>query len=76
MQFLFEYGLFLAKTITLALAVLFVVLLILSVAARNRGDGRDRGSIRVINLNEEFDDMRDELRHEVLDADVLKAENK
>lgn len=76
MEFLSDYGLFLAKTVTLALAVLFVVLLIISIAARNRGHARDKGSLHVLNLNDELEDMKDELRHEVLDPDVVKAENK
>jgi serine protease SohB len=75
-EFLAEYGLFLAKTVTLALAVLFVVLLIVSLAARNRGSARDKGSLQVLNLNDALEDMRDELRHEVLDPDLVKAEDK
>jgi serine protease SohB len=75
-DFLAEYGLFLAKTITLALALLFVVVLMVALAARNKGDAKDKGSIHVLNLNEEIDHMKEELRHEVLDPDLLKAENK
>ena len=76
MEFLFEYGLFLAKTVTLALAVLFVVFMIAAIAARNRGAAKDTGSLHVTNLNDEIEDMKDELRHEVLDPDLLKAEDK
>ena len=76
MEFLTEYGLFLAKTVTLALAVLFVFILILSNAARHKGDGRDKGTIHVLNLNDEMDFMKDEIRHEVLDPDFMKAEHK
>lgn len=76
MEFLSEYGLFLAKTVTLALAVLFVVLLIMSMAARNRSNPRDKGALHVLNLNEALEDMNDELRHEVLEPDRVKAEDK
>ncbi len=76
MDFLAEYGLFLAKTVTLALAVLIVVIMLLAFAARNKGDAKDKGSIHVLNLNDAIDDMKDELRAEVLDPDVRKAENK
>jgi serine protease SohB len=75
-EFLFEYGLFLAKTVTLALAMLFVVVVITAIAARNRNAGKDTGSIHVLNLNDELEDMREELRNEVLDPDVLKVEDK
>lgn len=76
MEFLAEYGLFLAKTVTLVLAVLVVLLLVVSMAARNRGNPRDKGSLHVLNLNDEIEDMRDALRHEVLDPDTVKAEDK
>jgi serine protease SohB len=75
-EFLSDYGLFLAKTVTLALAVLFVVLLIINTAARNRVHSRDKGSLYVLNLNDELEDMRDALRHEVLDPELVKAEDK
>jgi serine protease SohB len=75
-EFLSEYGLFLAKTVTLVLAVLFVVLLIMTMAARNRGNMRDKGSLQVLNLNDQLEDMKDELRHEVLDPELIKAEDK
>ncbi len=76
MDFLAQYGLFLAKTLTLALVVLFVVVLLLALAARNKGESKDKGSIHVLNLNDQIENMKDELRHEVLDPDLLKAENK
>lgn len=76
MDFLAEYGLFLAKTLTLALILLFVVVMIAAIAARNRGDAKDKGAIHVLNLNDEIERMKDELRGEVLDPDLLKAEDK
>jgi serine protease SohB len=74
--FLAEYGLFLAKTLTLAIAIIVVIVLIISLAARNKGDGRDRGTINVLNLNDQLDDMKDAIRYEVVDNELLKAEDK
>ena len=76
MEFLSEYGLFLAKTLTLALILVFVVVVIAAVAARSRHEGRHKGAIHVVNLNDEIDEMKDTLRGEVLDPDVWKAEEK
>lgn len=76
MEFLTEYGLFLAKTLTLALAFVFIIVVIASMAARNRGNVRDKGALHVLNLNEHIEDLKEGLRHEVLDPDVLKAEDK
>ncbi|HTR00707.1 MAG TPA: protease SohB [Candidatus Acidoferrum sp.] len=76
MQFLTDYGLFLAKTITLVLAFLFVVLMILANSGRQRQDGKPKGHISAIKLNDEIDLMKDDIRHAVLDEDTLKQEEK
>jgi serine protease SohB len=74
MDFLAAYGLFLAKTLTLAAIVILVIVACAAVAARNRGEARDRGSLSVLKLNDEIEHMKDELRAEILDPDVLKEE--
>lgn len=73
MEFLTEYGLFLAKTLTLVLAVVFLLSVIVSNAARNRGEGKHKGEIHVTKINDELERMRDDIRHEVLDEDTLKV---
>ncbi|MGV3591349.1 MAG: protease SohB [Gammaproteobacteria bacterium] len=74
MDFLAAYGLFLAKTLTLAAIVLVIIVVIAAIAARSRGDAKDKGSIHVLHLNDEIERMKDELRSEVLDPDLLKEE--
>ena len=76
MDFLADYGLFLAKTLTLVLLAVFVVAVIAALAARNKGDAKDKGSIHVLNLNDELERMKEELRGAVVDPEVLKAETK
>ncbi|MFN0001495.1 MAG: protease SohB [Pseudohongiellaceae bacterium] len=76
MEFLTDYGLFLAKTLTLVLAILFVFIVLIANASRHKSEGKHKGHITVTKLNDEFDDLRDDIRHEVLDDDVLKAEAK
>ena len=73
MEFLTEYGLFLAKTLTLVLAVVFILSIIVANASRHRGEGRHKGEIHVTKINDELERLRDDLRHEVLDEDTLKA---
>lgn len=76
MNFLAEYGLFLAKTVTLVAAFVFIVVMIVSTAARNRGDAKDKGTLHVTKINDEFDKLKDDLRYQVLDEDVLKQAEK
>lgn len=74
MEFLTEYGLFLAKAVTFVVAVFVVVSLIMSVGMRHKKS--DKGQIEVTKLNEKFDDMRDTLRDAMLDEDGLKEADK
>jgi serine protease SohB len=73
--FFFEYGLFLAKSVTwvIALLVVGVGLLILLREARGH-QGQDRLEIR--NLNERFEDMADLLHSELLTEEELKQLHK
>ncbi|MCG8315648.1 MAG: protease SohB [Pseudomonadales bacterium] len=76
MELLMEYGLFLAKTITIVVAVLVVLGGIASAsAARNRKEPH-QGEVKVAHLNERFEDMEQTLKEIILDKDALKAEEK
>lgn len=78
-EFFAEYGLFLAKAITLVVALLVIVMGAIS-AASSRVRGGEDGHIEVRKLNERLDDMRDTLREASLDPREfkrqLKAEHK
>jgi serine protease SohB len=76
LDFLSEYGLFLAKTLTLAIVLVLCIVLVGANAARQRHDGRSKGNIVVRKLNDELDDLKEDLRHEILDDETLKAEAK
>ena len=71
MEFLLEYGLFLAKSITLVVAIAIVIGLI--VAAGLKGQGGEKGQISIVRLNERYDAMREALQHAVLSEKALKA---
>ena len=68
-QFLVDYGLFLAKTLTVVAAA---VVIIVATAAASR-KGRDAGGLVVKNLNERFREIGDSLRKELLSKDEYKA---
>ncbi len=69
-----EYGLFLAKVVTIAVAIMFVIAS--AATAAQRGKPSQDGHIEVKNLNRRYNDMRDTLRHAVLSEPQFKAEEK
>ena len=75
MEYLIQYGMFLAKAVTIVLAIFIVLGAIASAGSKQKKSGR-KGSIKVSQLNEHFDEMREEVRHAVLEKDELKATHK
>jgi serine protease SohB len=76
LDFLAQYGLFLAKTLTIAAVLVLLILLIAANSARHRHEAKTKGNIVVSKLNDEIDDLKEDIRHEILDEEVLKAEAK
>lgn len=76
MEFLTEYGLFLAKTLTLLLALILVLAIIGSAAGRRRQESPGRGNIVVSKINEEIDELKEDIREAILDHEVLKEADK
>ncbi|MEE8057287.1 MAG: protease SohB [Pseudomonadales bacterium] len=74
MEFLSNYGLFLAKSVTIVIAILFVVIGI--IAASSRGKKDQDGEIEVTYINDKYDDLENALKFAVLDDDELKQEQK
>jgi len=75
MEYLAQYALFLAESVT----VLVVIALVFVVAANAAGRGRrgfDQGRIETRRLNDVLDDMRDSVRAVVLDEKALKKLHK
>ncbi|MEQ9068983.1 MAG: hypothetical protein RLO18_19770, partial [Gimesia chilikensis] len=71
MEYLIEYGMFLAKAATIVVAIAIVVGIVLS-AGRNQKRADKKGGIKVTRLNEYFEEMRDTLRGSVLNKEQLK----
>ena len=74
MDFLINYGLFLAKTITFVVALIIVVGFVVS--AGMKGQHEDKGHIEVKRINEKYEEMLDDLKSVVLEESDLKAEEK
>lgn len=74
MEFLFNYGLFLAKTATLVVAIIAVLIVIVAVGSRQRREGR--GHIEVTDLGERYDEYRHQLEQVVLDEPARKLLHK
>ena len=71
MDFLIEYGMFLAKAITIVLSIGIVAGLVASSGQKNK-KGEKKGDIRVTQINEHIDGLRDTLRASILDKEELK----
>lgn len=74
MEFLTEYGLFLAKTITFVIAVGVVIALIVSAGMKNNSP--ERGQLEIVKINEKFDALAHAVKEAILPEDVLKSEDK
>ncbi|MFB0912851.1 MAG: protease SohB, partial [Glaciecola sp.] len=71
MEFLFVYGLFLAKAITIVVAILVVVGFIISLAVKQKQSSTS-GNLEFESLSEHFDDIKSEAQLVLLDKDELK----
>ena len=70
-EFLSDYGLFLAKAVTIVIAILMIIA-VAAATAQSRQRRDHKGEIQVTPLNDFFEDLRDALRHNILDKDELK----
>ena len=75
MEFLIEYGMFLARVATILIAIIIVVGVIASSGQKQKKVGKG-GSIRVTRPNDHINDLREALRLSILDKDDLKALHK
>jgi len=74
LEFMYEYGLFLAKAVTFVIAIAAIVVLVASASMRNHSP--DKGHIEVTKLNEKYEDIVDGIKSVVVDESVLKLEDK
>ena len=70
MEYLFEYGMFLAKTATIVMAIAAVLTLMMAAGQRRRH--MPKGSITITHLNRDLDALKDAMQRAVLDKFALK----
>ena len=75
MEFIYEYGLFLAQAVTLVAAILIVIAGLVSMGHRQKAEQHE-GHIEIRNLNEKYRLIGDSIQHMVNDPETLKAETK
>jgi len=75
LEFLYEYGLFFAKTVTFVIAVIVVVGFVLSASMKMQGQEKE-GHLEVTKLNDKFEDIVDDIKSVVIDHELLKFEHK
>ncbi|MCG6968953.1 MAG: protease SohB [Gammaproteobacteria bacterium] len=73
-EFFLEYGLFLAKTVTLVMAIIAIVLVVVAVASRRQPQGKD--SIEIKKLNQKYDDVAMAVNSSILPKDAVKKLSK
>lgn len=70
MQFFAEYGLFLAKAITLVISLLILIAGIAAISSRVRSQKREQLTIK--KLNDKYDEMTETINVEILEKKALK----
>ena len=70
MEFLAEYGVFLAKAVTIVIAIIAVIGSIASMSGRNKK--QTEGHIEIINLTEDFNEVKDGMLEELMTEEEYK----
>ena len=73
MEFLYEYGLFLAKTITFVLAIIAIIVAITAAALKQK---TKKGELEVTDLSEQYQEIEEEITHHLLSKEELKQKEK
>ncbi|GFD94057.1 protease SohB [Alteromonas sp. KUL156] len=69
MEFLYEYGLFVAKSVTLVVAFIVVVSTIVGVASKQK---QGKGQLEIVSISEQLKDVTNYAKHVLLDKNALK----
>lgn len=69
MEFLYEYGLFLAKAVTLVVSILVIITTIVGVAAKQKPG---KGSLEFVSLSDQIKEMKRYAQQMLLDKNTLK----
>ena len=70
LEFLYEYGLFFAKTVTFVIAFAIITALIVGASTKPKGG---KGELTMENLSEQLNNQKKELLNVALDKEAFKA---
>jgi len=73
LEFLYEYGLFLAKTVTFVLAVIAIIAAIAASAMKQK---HKKGELEITDLSEQFEEVEHEMIEHLLSKEQLKKKEK
>ncbi|KTF12003.1 protease SohB [Pseudoalteromonas carrageenovora] len=73
MEFLYEYGLFFAKTVTFVIAIAVVLMLIVASAVKPKSK---KGEIEIEDVSEKLNELKESFLHNTLSKKELKAHQK
>jgi len=73
LEFLYEYGMFLAKAVTIVVAIVAVIIVVLASTVKHKSD---KGELRITNLSEELEELKHGLKEELLSKKQFKAYEK
>ena len=73
MEFLYEYGLFLAKTVTFVIAIIAIVAVATASAIKHK---HKKGELDITDLSEQFEEVEQEIAHALLSKEELKLKEK
>ena len=76
MEFLTDYGLFLAKVVTFVIVAIVVVSIIVSATHKERDDDEDDGELQIRKLNEKYRKLRESIQARLMSEHERKAWNK
>ena len=73
MEFLTEYGLFLAKAVTLVVAAIVVISVIVSAAQRDRDSDHDDGELKIRKHNDKYRKLKESIQPRLMSEKERKA---
>lgn len=73
MEFLYEYGMFLAQAVTIVVAIVAVIIVVLASTVKHKSD---KGELRITNLSEELEELKHGLKEKLLSKKQFKAYEK
>jgi len=72
LEYIYEYGLFLAQAVTFVAAIVLVAASLVAIGQRQKAEQHE-GHIEVRDLNEKYRQIGDSIQHIVVEPDELKA---